>query len=285
MSFKIQGATGAQGGPLYARMLASGHPTLAAVRDLAKLQDKPGIRINNESIDSLVSAYRNAEGVFVHLPQAGEPDRVQQARTIVEAIKTAKPARVVISTSGMVVDQPGSNLQTPDDSALMTLIRGVAESGVSHAVVAPMLYLENLFLPMVFEPTQSEGVLRYPLGAEFPVSWSSHFDVAEVAQKLLTDHSVTGVVGIGHVPGLKGSDLSAGFSEQFGTTIRYEALNPVVFGEMIEPIIGPGTAGVVGFYQALSQAPHMVIAQDTSAQALLGLQPRTVRAWLAEMLA
>ena len=285
MSFIIHGGTGAQGGPLYARMLASGQKTLAAVRDLAKLEGISAVIVDNRSQDTLVSAYRGADGVFIHLPMTSEPDRLQQARNIVEAIKVAKPARVVISTSGAVIDQLGSNLQLPDDSALMTLVRGVADSGVSYAVVAPRLYLENLLLPMVFEPTQSEGMLRYPLAADLPVSWSSHLDVAEVAEQLLLDRTVSGVVGIGSLPGLKGDDLAAGFSEQFGKTVRYEAITPDAFGALIEPIIGPGTPGVVGFYQALSQASHMMIAEDTSAQTLLGLQPRSVKAWLAEMLA
>lgn len=284
MSYIIHGATGAQGGPLYARLLASGHKALAAVRDSAKLEGKPAVTVDNQSVDSLVSAYRGADGVFVHLPQTSEPDRLQQAKNIVEAIKIAKPARVVISTSGAIIDQPGSNLQIPDDSAVMTLVRGVADSGVSYAVVAPRQYLENLFLPMVFGPTQSEGVLRYPLPSEFPVSWSSHLDVAEVAEKLLMDHAVTGVVGIGSLPGLKGDDLAAGFSEQFGKTIRYEAITPDAFGALIEPIIGAGTPGVVGFYQALSQASGNVIAEGASAQSQLNLQPRSVKAWLGEML-
>jgi len=122
---------------------------------------------------------------------------VQHAMNIVEAIKTAKPKRVVISTSGIIIDQPGTLLQASKDSAIAILLRGVEETGVSHAVVAPRLYLENLLLPTVFEPVKAEGVLRYPLRADFPVSWSSHLDVAEVAERLLTDTSVTGVVGVG----------------------------------------------------------------------------------------
>lgn len=285
MSYIIHGATGAQGDPLYARLLASGRKALAAVRDPAKIAGKPAIAIDNDSVDSLAAAYRNADGVFIHLPQTSEPARVRQARNIVEAIKAAKPKRVVVSTSGTIIDRPGTVLQTPEDSAVAILTRGVAESGVSHAIVAPRLYLENLLLPIVFESAQAEGVLRYPVGADFPVSWSSHLDVAEVAERLLTDHTVSGVVGIGHRPGLKGADLAAGFSKQFGRTITFEALSPEGFGKLIEPMLGPATAGVIGLYQALSQATDNVISEDTSAQNLLSLQPRSVQQWLADVLA
>lgn len=162
MSYIIHGATGAQGGPLYARLLAAGKNAVAAVREADKLDGKPLVAADNGSVDSLVSAYCDADGVFIHLPQAPEPVRVQYARNIVEAIRTAKPKRVVISTSGTIIDEPGTRLQAPDDSAIMILVNGVRDSGISHAVVATRLYLENLLLPMVFEPVQAEGVLRYP---------------------------------------------------------------------------------------------------------------------------
>ena len=90
------------------------------------------------------------------------------------------------------------------------------------------------------------------------------------------------VVGIGHLPGLKGADLAAGFSAKFGHTITFEALTPDAFGKLIEPMLGPATAGVVDLYQALSQATDNVISEDTSAQNLLGMQPRSVQQWLAE---
>lgn len=106
-----------------------------------------------------------------------------------------------------------------------------------------------------------------------------------MAERLLTDTSVTGIVGVGQLPGLKGADLATGFSDKFGRAITFEALTPQKFGELITPMFGPAAAGVVGLYQALSQAPANVIAGDTSAQRLLGLTPRGVKQWLTETLA
>lgn len=56
-------------------------------------------------------------------------------------------------------------------------------------------------------------------------------------------------------------------------------------GNLIEPMLGPASAGVVGLYHALSHVTDNVISEDTSAQALLGIQPRSVQQWLAEVLA
>lgn len=283
MSYIIHGATGAQGAPLYSLLLASNQTALAAVRDPASVQGKPAVRVDNDSVESLIAAYSDANGVFVHLPQAAEPVRLQQAKNIADAITAARPKRVVISTSGAIVDQPGSALQATGDSAIGTLLRCVADSGVSHAVIAPRLYLENLLLPMVIGPVQSDGLLSYPLRADFPASWCSHLDVAVVAERLLTNHSVTGVVGIGQLPGITGPELALAFSERLGRDVRFEALSPETFGTLLEPLIGPAAANIAGFYAALFHAPDNVIAPDTSAQHQLGLAPRSVGQWMADM--
>lgn len=279
MSYIIHGATGAQGRPLHARLVATGKKPIAVVRNTANVSDGSAIAVDFASVNSLVAAYRGAEGVFVHLPVAAEPQRVQYAQNIVTALNEAKPTRVVVLSSGAPIDLPGTN-----GSAVMTLVRGIRESGVSHAIVAPRLYLENLLLPFVIDAVRSEGVLRYPIRADFSVSWSSHLDVAEVIEHLLTDHNVSGMVGLGHVPGLLGNDLAAGFAEYFGRTVSFEAMTPQELGERIEPMYGDAAGGVVALYDALWQAPNSVIAEETSAQALLGLRPLGVEQWLKQTL-
>lgn len=282
MSFIIHGATGAQGSPLFERLKAAGKSVKAASRNA--VNGEFSVTADAASADSLTSAYDKADGIFVHLPQAPEDLRLSYANNIVAAIRAARPSRVVISTSGAVVDMPDSALQSPPHSALMTLINGVKDSGVSTAVVAPRLYLENLLLPMVLAPVTAEGILRYPVRPDYEVSWSSHADVAKVSERLLLDSTLSGVVGIGHLPGLLGADLAAGFSKHFGRDVTFEALTPDAFGQLIEPFFGPAFAGVVGFYKAHWQAPANTIEPKTSAQTLLGLEPEDVQTWLANTL-
>lgn len=284
MTFIIHGATGAQGTPLIKRLLAAGKPARAAMRDVSGAKGLPVVAVDNASVESMVAAYTGADGVFFHLPLAAEPDRVQYARNFAEAISKARPARVVLSTSGNVVDEPGSPIQVPDDSAVAVLLREVARTGVSTVVVAPRLYLENLLLPTQFEPVKAEGVLRYPLRPDYPVSWSSHFDVAEVVERLLADSAITGIVGVGHAPGLTGLELARGFAQYLGKAVAYEAIMPEAFRDMLTPLFGAGpAAGVMAGYQAKAKTTGCVIADGTSAQTLLGLRPRTVAQWLAEV--
>jgi uncharacterized protein YbjT (DUF2867 family) len=286
MTYVIHGATGAQGGPLLARLALSGKRSVAAVRNPSAIAHTPSIAVDNASVDSLTQAYQGAEGVFVHLPVVAEADRLAYARNIAQAVRRAKPARVVLSTSGWVVDEPGSRLQNPPDSAIATLIREIQQTGVSLAVVAPRLFFENLLNPVVLGPVKSEGILRYPLRADYPVSWCSHLDVAEAAERLLLDTSITGVVGVGASPGITGTELAAGFGHYLNRPVSFHSVTPEAFGDMIAPLFGAGAAaGVVAGYQAQAMASANAIAAATSAQQLLGLAPRTLPQWLAEIAA
>ena len=281
----VHGATGAQGSPILSALTSAGRTAIAAVRHPEAVPDGIVARqVDLASADSLASVYEGADGVFVHLPMGAPGAAAAQARAVVEAVAQARPGRVVISTSGQIVDQPGSPLQATADSPIMTLIDGVTGSGVPTAVVAPRLYLENLLLPVVLDPARQEGVLRYPLPASFPVSWSSHLDVADVVTRLLTDASpTTGTVGVGHRPGLTGPDLAAAFSSHLGREVRFEGITPEAFGELITPLFGLAAAPVVELYQALNAQDGNTIAEDSSAQELLGLRPRPIEQWLEDL--
>ncbi|MGO4105490.1 SDR family oxidoreductase [Leifsonia sp. YAF41] len=285
MVYIVHGATGAQGAPVLASLLAAGKEATAAVRNPAGLPAGAGaVTVDFTDAASLADAYRGAEGVFVHLPLGAPNQLTDFARSVVEAVGQARPARVVISTSGQIVDAPESPMQASDDSPIMTLIRGVEATGVSFAVVAPRLYLENLLLPVVAGPAGEEGVLRYPLRTDYPVSWSSHLDVAATVVRLLTDPTLTGTVAVGHHPALTGADLAAGFAAHLGRDVRFEAVTPAEFGELITPLFGPdASAPVVGLYQALGTQNGNTIAAGNSAQQLLDLHPRSVSEWLAEV--
>lgn len=284
MSYIIHGATGAQGLPLLMRLQKAGKSVIAAVRHADALEGIQTVIIDNGSIDSLVEAYRGAEGIFVHLPQTSETERERYARNIAKAIAIARPERVVISTSGVIVDEPGSPLQAPPESPVMILIDEVRKTGVSMAVVAPRLYLENLLLPSVYDGVLSDSVLRYPLRPDLAVSWSSHQDVAVVAEQLLGNRAVTGTVGIGFLPGLTGSELAAGFANHLSRPVSYESVEPHNFRHLIAPVIGEAAAGSVSsFYQKLQGISANTIMPETSAQQLLGLAPCTIEEWLADI--
>lgn len=285
MTYVIHGAAGAQGNPLLSRLKTAGKPVVAVGRTSGTHTDgTPVVAAGYTSVQELASVYAGADGVFVHLPVAAEEDRLAYARNIVAALAEARPRRVVVSTSGAVVDSPHPQLQAPEDSAIRTLVRGLEESGLSHAVTAPRLFLENLLLPPILDAVRTEGVLRYPLAADFPVSWSSHEDNADAAAVLFERPDITGTIAVGQYPGITGPDLARAFSDHLGRPVSYEPLSPEAFGHLLVPLIGDaGAAGVTALYERLATAPDNTIGEHNSAQRLLGLSPRTTAQWLAQI--
>lgn len=277
MTYVIHGATGAQGAPVVAVLAAAGKPVAALTRNAdAVVPGASVVPAGYSSAEELTRAYRGADGVFVHLPVAMEDERRAYARNIVAAVRAATPARVVFSTSGFLV--------ADEESAVSVLIAGLADSGVSHAVIAPELYFENLLMPHVVDGARERGVLAYPLPADFSVSWASHLDVADAAATLFERSDVSGVIGVGQYPAITGADLAEAFAGRLGRDVTYEAAAPENYFGAIAPMIGEGpAAGLAADYRAMASLPGRVIAPERSAQKLLGVTPRTANEWLTDM--
>ncbi|GGW79566.1 SDR family oxidoreductase [Streptomyces caelestis] len=278
MTYVIHGATGAQGAPVVAALAAAGKPVTALTRNPDTVVDGASVvAAGYSSTEALAEVYRGAHGVFIHLPVTSEEDRQTYARNIVAAVRESRPARVVFSTSGSPTD--------PDiGGAAAILLSGLADSGVPHAVIAPTLYLENLLMPYVLDTVRERGVLPYPIRADFPVSWASHLDIADVVVALFDRHDVTGVVSVGQYPAITGPDLAQAFGAHFGKDVVFEPITPEQMRASVAPVIGEGPAAdVAGLYQAMSTLPDRSIAPEDSAQKLLDITPRTTGQWLADI--
>ncbi|MDX2936786.1 SDR family oxidoreductase [Streptomyces ipomoeae] len=278
MTYVIHGATGAQGAPVVAALTAAGKSVTAVTRNEHAVVD--GARVVSAAYSSavdLTDAYRGAAGVFVHLPVAAEEDRRLFADNILTAVREARPDRVVFSTSGFPTDPAIGG-------AAATLAAGLADSGVSHAVIAPELYLENLLMPYVIDSVRERGVLPYPIRADFPVSWASHLDIADAVVALFDRLDVTGVVTVGQYPAITGPDLAEAFGARLGRDVVFEPITPEEFRISLAPLMGEGAAAdIAGAYQAMSAMPGRSITSENSAQKLLGITPRTTDQWLADI--
>ncbi|MFD4904659.1 SDR family oxidoreductase [Kitasatospora purpeofusca] len=277
MTYVIHGATGAQGAPVAAALAAVGASVTALTRNADAVV--PGARVRAVDLgatDTLADAYRGADGVFVHLPIGGPEDRLRHAHSIVAALNAARPGRVVFSTSGGVPVESA-------DRAVAAVVDGLEQSGLSHAVIAPRLFLENLLLPPVVTGAREQGLLRYPLPAGHPVSWASHLDVADAAVALFGRPDVTGLVEVGLHPAVTGPELAEAFAARLGHAVTYEPLTPAAFGDLLAPLLGADAAGgVAGLYDFLGTLPDSAIDPDRSARTVLGLHPRTPLQWLTD---
>jgi uncharacterized protein YbjT (DUF2867 family) len=274
MTILVHGATGAQGSPVLTALRSLGLDAVGAGRDPSAV-DGAAVLADYDDVDGLRSAYQQAAGVFVHLP-VGTPERqVRAARAVATALADSPVERVVASTSGYPL-LPGSGPAV--------LAEALETSGRSTAVVVPHLFLENLLLPTVLAAVRQEGVLRYPIRSDIPLSWVSHLDVADVAVALLRDDAVEGRVGVGALPALTGPDLAAGFARHLGRDVVFEEQDPEAFGRSIEPLFGAqATRPIVESYIRLRESEGDVVEPETSAQQRLGVVPREVARWLADV--
>lgn len=277
MTYVIHGATGAQGAPVVAALAAAGKPVTALTRNPDAVVDGAHVlAAQYSSTEELTEAYRNAAGVFVHLPIVSEEDRLTYAHNIVAAVRDARPAHVVFSTSGAPIDPAAG-------SAVATLAAGLADSGVPSAVIAPELYLENLLMPYVIDSVRERGVLPYPIRTDFPVSWASHLDIADAVVALFDRPDITGVISVGQYPAVTGPDLAEAFGAHFGKDVAFEPITPEQFRSSVAPLIGEGPAAdVAGAYAAMGTLPDRSIAPENSAQKLLGITPRATGQWLTD---
>ncbi|MEV3972889.1 NmrA family NAD(P)-binding protein [Streptomyces sp. NPDC050698] len=279
MTYVIHGATGAQGAPVVVALAAAGKSVTALTRNPDANVDGAQriVAAGYGSTAELIEAYSGADGVFVHLPVVDEADRQTYARNIVTALRAARPARVVFSTSGAPTDPESSG-------AAAALASGLADTAVSYAVIAPTFYLENLLMPYVLDTVRERGVLPYPIRADFPTSWASHLDIADVAVALFDRPDITGVVSVGQYPAVTGPDLAEAFGGHFGKDVVFEQITPERFGSSVAPIIGEGPAAdIAAAYAAMSTLPDRSITPENSAQKLLGITPRTTGQWLTDI--
>lgn len=112
MTYVIHGATGAQGAPVVSALTAAGKPVAALTRNADAVV--PGARVvaaGYSSTEELTATYRNAAGVFVHLPVSSEEDRRTYARNIVAALP--RPARPVWCSPPVVSPSTPSRVVMP----------------------------------------------------------------------------------------------------------------------------------------------------------------------------
>ncbi len=199
------------------------------------------------------------------------------ARNVVAAVGAARPKRVVFSTRGFPIDPAIGG-------PAATLVAELAGTGVSSAVIAPELYLENLLMPYVVDSVRERGVLPYAIRADFPVSWASHLDIADVVLALFERTEVTGVVAVGQYPAITGPELAEEFGLRLGRKVVFESLTPEELRIALALEVGEAAAADVAMaYQAMSALPGRSIDPERSAQKLLGVSPRSTARWLAEM--
>lgn len=266
LKITVHGSTGAQGGPTAAALREAGHNVLGITRHPAA--DNPDqIAADLDDAASLVAAYADADAVFLHLPIPPSPDAPERwAHNVVGALASSKVQRVVFSTSGGSMTDAGPTQMSQGMLAGRQGFADALNTAVDSVVVlAPRLFLENLQLPFVAGPANSDGVLAYPVAADKPISWVSHVDVAQAAVAAFDETTPAGAYDLGIEP-ITGQELANRIGEGIGRNLTYEAIAPEQFTERATPIFGPDMAAGVGALYANYAEDHTLAIATTNTQ-------------------
>lgn len=223
--YAITGITGKVGGELARNLLAAGQPVRAIVRDAAKGREWAALGCDvaiaeMEDAAALTAAFTGAIAVFIlpppeFDPEPGYPEARAVIDSVVTALKTAKPAKVLcLSTIG--ADAIHDNLlsqRTLMEAALRDL-------PMALTLLRPAWFIDNAAWDVA--SARETGLIQsflLPLDKGF--SMVAARDVGQVAAKLIQeDWSGVRVIELEGPARVSPNDLAAAFSTTLGRPVR-----------------------------------------------------------------
>jgi uncharacterized protein YbjT (DUF2867 family) len=266
MNIALHGATGSQGAPVAAALLAAGHSVRPVTRSAgADLEDRA----------SLEAAYAGADAVVLQLPLVYDERALAMGDNAARAAEAAGVRHLVINAGGPLPREP---IGVP---FLDSRLRAAAADVPLVTVLQPTTYLENLSNPWSAQRVAVDGVIAYPLPAEAPVTWVSVKDVAIAIERAL-DRSVAGRFALPGEP-RNGDELARSVGEGIGRRLRWQTISPEAFADALRPHLGDHAAdGTAAVYRMLAEMPPAPPADPTPARKALDWAPRDPTTWARE---
>ena len=281
----VYGSTGTQGTPVADQLLTAGRTVRALTRDAARAQHwaARGAEVavaDLEDPTSLAAANKGVDQVVLQLPlQYDFALHETYGRNAVDAAKAAAVGLVVFNTSAHVFQ--GTDVHAYQ--ARQEVIDHLQESGVPNIVLRPTFYMEILLGPWIRPGIVEQGVVAFPLPADFPMSWISAGEMAAYGVAALDRPHLAGATfDIGGPEPLTGNDIAQSFSEVLGKSVSYVSIDPDDYERALAPVFGPTVA-----FEVASQVRYIIERGDgsvdmTDTATQLGVQPTPLDAWIRQ---
>ena len=229
--------TGNIGSQVLKDLLASNEPIRVIARDPDRLAPEARKRVEvvvgSHGDGAVVTrAFQDADSVFWVVPPdpraaSVEAAYVDFARPAVKALRQQGVKRVV-GVSALGRGTPWAK-HAGLATASLAMDDLIASSGVSYRALTMPSFMDNLLRQA--ETITKNGVFSLPIDGERKLPSAASSDVADVAARLLLDHSWTGVAS---VPVLGPEDLSYNnmarvLSEVLGRPVRFEQISNDAF--------------------------------------------------------
>ncbi len=194
--------------------------------------------------ESLAAANDGVSQVVLQLPLQYDFDLHEAyGRNAVDAARAAGVDLVIFNTSAQVIE----NTRVHAYQARRVVIDYLHGSGVPSVVFRPTFYMEILLGPWIRPAIVNDGVVAFPLPADFPMSWISATETASYAVAALARPDLTGrEFDIGGPWPLTGDDLASCFSRALDRPIQFVSISPDDYEQSLAPIFGATVAREVG---------------------------------------
>jgi len=275
----VTGAGGKTGAAVLEALRARGVRSVGLVRSAqhaAPAADRVVVADQRDP-DGLAHALVGVDAVYAVAPNLS-PDELTMACAVVDACGRAGVRRLVLHS---VVHPQLRAMPHHADKALAE--EAVVTSGLDWTVLQPNAYLQNL---AAYVPGMRHGVLRVPYATQRASAWVDLHDVAEVAAHALVDdlgmHATFELSGPEERTSAEVAELAA---ELLGRPVRAERVDPEHF---VATLDGAVVQDPERRRRLLAMLQHYDLygspGDATVLRALLGREPRDLRAVLAELL-
>lgn len=227
--YAVMGVTGQVGGAVARSLLGHGSQVRTIARDpgRAAAWAKRGCELALADLsdpNSLVEAFRGAEGAFVIMPpmfdpSPGFPEVRQASATLRDALQSAKPERVVVlSTIGGQVERPNLLYQ------LHLLEEELGKLPLPATFVRPAWFMENISWDI--PAAQQDGIVPsflQPLDQKFPMIATQ--DIGQVVAQLLREPwEGNRVVEIEGPSRISPHEIAAALAQELHRDVRMQAV-------------------------------------------------------------
>lgn len=279
----VYGATGAQGSPVVEQLLHAGRSVRALTRDAGRAQHwaARGAEVAVADLgrpETLEAANEGVDLVVLQLPlQYDFALHEAYGRNAVDAARAAGVEFMVFNTSAHVF--PDTDVHAYQ--ARQDVVDYLQASGVASIVLRPTFYMEIFLGPWIRPGIVENGVVAFPLPADFPMSWVSAWETAAYAVAALDRPDLAGrTFDIGGPQALTGDEIARQFSEILQTSVSYVPIAPDDYERALAPVFGPTVA-----FEVASQVRYIIGRGDGSVDmreiaAEFSVEPATLQHWL-----
>ena len=220
---------------------------------------------------SLKAALIGVDAVF-YIPPTFMRNEADVGLSVVAAARAAGVRRFVFSS---VIDPV---LGLVNHRAKVPVEEAIVNSEMEYTLLHPTVFFQNI--ARTWAHVVPSGVFAEPWSNETRFSRVDYRDVAEAAAIALTDDRLLyGTFELCAEGVLNRYDVAAIMSEVTGTTIRAEKLDPdVALSRAADDAARAGMKAMFEFYDS-----HGLVGNALTLRAVLGREPRTLRAYLEEL--